>query len=429
MTEIKKLLSNSLIVFAGTIIGSAFSYLFNMMMGRMLGPEHYGSMTALMSVITIVSVGGGAILTVVMKYSSDLYHEGYFDALKKLFSITTKYLLILSSVLFLILLILAKPITTFFAIDSTVPAIIAIFSVVFGYLIVINRGILQGLQKFMPLSITNALESLLKFIFGIALVKVGLSLNGALSAIVLATAIVYFVTYFLSRRELNVPSKDESARTFHFDKKEIFKYALPVFISTFFLVIAMNIDVIMVKHFFPAREAGLYSAVSTVGKIILFITAPIISVMFPMISERKIKGNKHFGVLFLSIVLTLLAGLAIVGIYVVMPSKVLSILYGSGFTDLYYLLPGVGFAFLCYSLVNLLSNYFLAIEDYVFLWIFGAVILLQLGVIWFWHPTIFATVMVVIVSFSLLFFLMMIYYLFTKKEQILSLLQGERLEP
>lgn len=425
MQEAKKLLSNSLVLFIGTIIGSIFSYLFNMLMGRMLGPERYGEMTALMSTITIVSVGSGAVLTVVMKYSSDLFHQGYFSSLKKLFSKFTQYFLIFSIALFFILLIFSKVIANFFSIENLLPVFITISSIIFGYLIVINRGVLQGLQRFVSLSLTNALEMLLKLIFGIVLVKIGLSLNGSISAIVLSTAIVYFVTLLLVKKDLNPLKEATQKEKFAFDKKEIIAYTMPALISSLLLIVAMNIDVIMVKHLFSANEAGLYSAVSTVGKIILFITAPVISVMFPMISEHKTKGSKHYKVLLLSIILTLLGGLVILGIYAVMPSRILSILYGGGYTGLYYLLPEIGIAFMFYSLVNLLSNYFLAIKDYTFLWFFGVLTLIEITTIWFWHPSITMVVRVIISSFGLLFFLMIGYYLYTKREQVLAYFKGE----
>jgi O-antigen/teichoic acid export membrane protein len=65
----KKLFKGSTIIFIGAIIGGLFSYLFNMLMGRMLGPVHYGELTALLSLSMIVTVAGGAITTVAMRYS------------------------------------------------------------------------------------------------------------------------------------------------------------------------------------------------------------------------------------------------------------------------------------------------------------------------------------------------------------------------
>src|SRR5665647_913598 len=162
MNEAKKLFSNSSIVFAGTIIGSFFSYLFNMLTGRYLGPEKYGEFTALLSLMLILSVAGGAIMTVTMKYSSELVAKKYFKALNKLFKIFSKYTAIFAISLVVFTLLFVKPIGAFFSINDIVPICITLTSFFFGFLLVVNRGVLQGGQRFFDVSFNGALEALLK---------------------------------------------------------------------------------------------------------------------------------------------------------------------------------------------------------------------------------------------------------------------------
>ena len=54
-----------------------------------------------------------------------------------------------------------------------------------------------------------------------------------------------------------------------------------------------NIDVILVKHYFSADEAGHYAALSQLGKIIIFGTGAIASVMFPLVVERFEKHEMY----------------------------------------------------------------------------------------------------------------------------------------
>lgn len=424
MQETKKLLSNTIVIFAGTVIGSFCSYVYNMLMGRMLGPEQYGQMTALLSMMLIVTIGGGAILTVVTRYASDFYHRVCFGALNKLFQKMTKYMVFLSLGLFIIGLLAVSFIGRFFSIDSSTTILIALATMFFGYTVVVNRGILQGAQKFGELSITNVAEPLLKLVAGYFLVRLGFGIDGALVAILVSGAAVYFLTFLQAKKVLSsVKSSDKEELVF--SRKEIFNYSIPSFLSALFLAIIMSVDVIMVNHFFPGAQAGLYSAVSTVAKIILFITAPVSSVLFPMISERKTTGEKHYQLLFMGLSLTILVGLLILGVYTAAPAKILTLLYGRQYTEMFYLLPEIGLAFLFYSLVNLLANYYLAIKDYLFLWFFGFISIVSVLVIYLYHPSILFIVRALVTSFGLLFFLMMAYYLFTKKEQIILFFKGE----
>jgi len=425
MGDTKKLISNSLIVFVGTIIGSVFAYLFNMLMGRMLGPAQYGEMTAVMSLLMITSVGGGAILTVVMKYSGEIYHSGSSASLIKLIKVFSKFVFFLGMICLLIGLALAKPISSFFRIEHLTPVIIAFLSFIFGFMILVNKGVLQGTQRFIALSLVGILETGLRLIIGIALVKIGLGVGGAISAIVLATAIAYIFTFWPIARVIKENKKNKEGGLFQFNKKEILSYTWPTTITMFLLMLALNVDIIFIKHLFPSGDAGIYAAISTIGKIILYGTAPVVAVMFPMISERKIKGDKHYIVFIFSLILTILGGLVILGIFSVAPSKVIALLYGSQYIGFYYLLPEVGLFILFYTLVNLISNYFLAVKDFVFLWMFIPVLLAQVVIILLWHPSIVVVVRILIMTLGLLFGLLMSYYLYTKREQIKLMFRGE----
>ncbi|MFA7244305.1 MAG: oligosaccharide flippase family protein [Patescibacteria group bacterium] len=424
MNEAKKLLKSSSIVFIGTLIASLFSYLFNMMMGRLLGPTEYGEMTALMSLQTIIAVASGAILTISMRYSGELFNERYFDALKKLFLFLTKYLLLIGVGIFLVCLLFLKPIANFFSINSLMPISIVLSGVIFSLLIVINKGYFQGLQKFRSLASINILEMALRLGLGLALVMAGLKLNGAVSAIVLATIIAYSISFLPIKRMFN-KIKFHDGHSFKFDKKEIISYTWPTLIASLFLVASLNIDIILVKHYFDPQSAGLYAAISTVAKIILYVTAPIASVMFPMVSERKVKGDKHYQIFLFSIIITLIGAFAVLAIYMIMPGKVVSILYGPDYVSAYTLLPEVGLFVLFYSMVNLMANYYMVIKNFFFLILYFIVLVAQIVMVSYWHPSILAVIRTFILMNGVLFALLMGYYVYTKKEALLAIFKSE----
>jgi O-antigen/teichoic acid export membrane protein len=423
MNEAKKLISNTSIVFTGTIIGSFFAYLFNMLTGRMLGPVLYGEFTALLSLIAILSVAGGAVMTVTMKYASDLYAKDQILGIKKLYTKFSQYVLVFAFVLFVVCLIFIKPIESYFSLNKTLPIVIALSSFVFSFLIIVNRGILQGTQKFLPLSITGALEMFLRLILGVFLIKIGLSLSGAMAAVVISTAIVYFTTLLPLKKIFK--QKSTESEEFIFNKKEIVKYTLPALISSILLMVALNIDIILVKHYFDPETAGIYAAISTIAKIVLYATGAIVGVMFPMISEKKSSGEKHYKLLLFSIILTVVGALIILGAYIIAPGTIIKILYGQKYVVFYPLLSKVGFFILLYALINVMANYYLAIKDFLFLYFFGAVIILQFVLIAANHSSLETVVKILIATSGLLFVLLFGYYLVTKKEQLISYLKGE----
>ncbi|OGD62080.1 hypothetical protein A2215_00525 [Candidatus Berkelbacteria bacterium RIFOXYA2_FULL_43_10] len=418
----QRLIKSSTIILVGTVVASLFSYLFNMLMGRMLGPIKYGELTALMSLLAIISVAGGAILTITMRYSGELYALKNYSAIKRLFWYFTRYLLIFGVALFALGAIFSRQIGEFFSISDNVAVIIILLSIVFSLIVVVSRGVLQGTQKFTAISIVGIVEMFSRFALGVILVKLGFELKGAVSALVLATAIGYIST-LIPIRSIFIKAK-KSTQRFVFNKKEMLSYSWPTLLASILLAVSINLDIILVKHYFPAEEAGLYAAVSTIGKIILYATGPIVSVMFPMISEQTAKKEKHYKIFLLSLTMTLVGALIILGIYVIAPGKVISILYGGTYASLYYLLPQVGVAVLFYALINLICNYFLAVKNFLFAWFFAIIILAQIIIVALWHPSIEAVVRVFITTNGVLALLLLGYYIYVKREQLLEYIRS-----
>jgi len=259
---------------------------------------------------------------------------------------------------------------------------------------------------------------------GIVLVKMGLSLTGAILALLLAGPFCYIFTLWQVNKIFKSTAGQKTNETLELDKKEILSYSWPTVITMGLLVISLNIDVIMIKHFFTLEDAGIYAAISTVGKIILYVTSPIVSVMFPMISEKRMKGEKHYRLFIYSILITLVGGIAIEGLYIVMPGFVMKVLYGQAYVSLYHLLPEVGLFMLSYTMVNIVVNYYLSIKNFIFVWAFALIIALQIILISLWHPSILAVVRTLASTTLLFFIIMMAYYLFLRKDQILQIFKA-----
>jgi len=416
MSEIKKLFTNSFIIFVGTIVGSIFAYLFNMMMGRLLGPEQYGELTALMSLMMIVAAGGSAITIISMKYSADYFNQKKIAQLKKFILSFSKIVLLLGIILVLIGMLFSSVIVDFLSGVDKLALTLVLFNLIFGLLIVLNKGALQGLQRFLSVSVIGSVEMFLRLGLGLLLVYLGYQLNGAILAIILATALAYSITFWPMRDILQTKEKIKSDEKI--DTKSILAYSWPTLIATLLLVFGINFDIIIIKHYFAPEQAGMYAAVSTIAKIIFYLTGPIATVMFPMISENISKKIKHYRLFLLSVIMTLLASLIVLGAYTVAPGKIINLLYGSSYVEFYYLLPEVGLVMVLYSLINLVVNYYLVLKNFLFLWIFSIGIIVQIILISFFHESILQVVRMFILSFSAIFVCMFVYYLYLKWDNI-----------
>jgi O-antigen/teichoic acid export membrane protein len=405
------------------MIGSAFTYLFNMLVGRLLGPVGYGEFSSIMSLMMILSVGGGALTIICMKYSSELFASQNYPALKRLIKFFSKNILYLGLILLVLGLIFVRTIANYLSIQDSVPIKLALVSFIPGLLIIINKGFLQGTQNFFSFSIIGILEALLRLLIGLLFIWLGFHTSGVMAGVLLAVTIAYGAS-FLPILKIFKKRKSKKSAPYAFNKKEMLWYAVPSLVASVFLAIAFNIDIILVKHYFDPETAGNYAAISTIAKIIFYATGPIVGVMFPMISEKTAKGDRHYWLFLGSLAMTLFAALIILACYYIAPGTIIKLLYGEKYLSHFSLLPIVGFAMVLYSLINLIVNYFMVIKNYFFVAIFLLIIILQIFLVFRFHSSLELFAKIMVSTFGLLFSLLFAYYLITKRKQIISFLRN-----
>lgn len=244
----------------------------------------------------------------------------------------------------------------------------------------LNNATLQGLLNFKFLAFNGVLSVAVKLVSGIGLVLVGFAVNGALAGFLAGALVAYFVSFWPLRFLLK-----ERKEAVKIKWGEVLKYAAPVFASTLGLTLLYTGDVVLVKHFFPPDQAGLYSALSLIARVILFVTGPIGLVMFPLISEKHAKNERYSGLFFTALVLVFLMTAAATAFYAVFPEFVVKLFFGSQYLAAAGYLGRFAIFLSLYSLCNLFASFYLSVHAtrIAFLpLLFGA---LQTGLIWFYH--------------------------------------------
>ena len=351
-------------VFRGTLILSVanvffhvFNYIFHLFMGRLLGPVQYGIFGSLAAIVSILAVFSSSVQVVSAKFTSMFKAKDDKAGIHNLFVGLTKWMAIFGFVIFLIILVLSPQIASFLNIPQITPVIIFAFIFLLIFLVPVLRGMLQGLQKFFYLSLSNSLEALFKLASGIILVILGFAVNGAVAAIILGLLLGYVVIFFAVRKFIFIKGNNQK-----FDWQVVKKYAVPVFFSYLGTTLLVTVDVVLVKHFFPAFDAGLYAALSVLGMIIFYITAPINTVMLPIIAEKFHRGepyNKTFGQ---SLILYFLIGGVVTLLYFLIPQLIVKVFYGQAYLGVSRFLGPYAIYMILYNLSYIFMVYFLSIQ-------------------------------------------------------------------
>lgn len=403
----------SLVMVGGSLLVGAFSFLFNPVMGVLLGPVGYGELLSLLSLLTIFSVPSLTLNTILIKLTANFQARNEMGKVKSLlFWITQKFFFASWAILILFWLF-SSPLAKFLNVEQTLPIILLGVLTVVSFFFTINGAFLQGLLKFEAYTFTNLLNSILRVIIALILVKIGLSVGGALGGLILALIFAYTLGW-LWLQQIFQPLKNS-----HVNTREILQFAGPAFFATLGLTLLNNIDIVLVKHFFTPTEAGFYGAGVITSRVVIFASLPITQVIFPLVTQRAgSKKNYHY-LLQIALGLTIIIGLLTSLIYFLFPRFILNLFFLS--KSVQYLgalgiLGPFGLVVTFYSINTLMTYFFLSLHKVKFVLAPLLISIAESLLIWFYHPSLIGVISLALFTNIILTLSLLYYYLLIIKK-------------
>jgi len=377
-----KFLRASTLLFIASMVANIFNYVFQLTMGRVLSTEDFGLMNSLFSLLLITSLPFMTIMTVLAKYVSAFMVEGVYDKIKGLLVRAYKNILSIGLLLLFVFVCLSFLIKSFLRMESVVPIVLLGVAVFTSLVLPINTAFLQGLQKFRPLSVVSGSLGPAKFVFCLAFVLLGLRVNGVFWGLILTNIAIFLISYAPLRSII----KSTSTSTVKID--DLFAYAVPVLLANLCFAILTQVDLILVRHYFPPTEVGVYASAAVLGRAIMYLPASLILALFPMVAEAHARNQKSYHLLTKALTYTI--GLAGSGtlLYILFPSFIMGLLFGGKYVEAASLLGLYGFAMLPMGLLLIFINYNLACTNVKFIKYLVFVTCLQIFLIVFFHQTL-----------------------------------------
>lgn len=313
-----QLLGGSLTLLAGSGLVGITNLLYNVVTARLLGPTGFAHATAVYTILMLLSCITLAFQVVCAKYVAKSKSP---EERVHVFASLHQRSWIAGIGIGLLLFLLKHPLTAYLNLPDpfliTLLAIGTTFYVPLG----VRRGYIQGIHAFGPLAINFMLEGLVRLGGVYVLIKLGLGVRGA----VLASVIAVIVTYFAA-----LPSPGVTSLRF----KGIaisFREGLQAIVFFSGQTVINNFDIVLVKHFFPPVEAGLYAAVALVGRLVNMCAWSVVNTMFPVSASAGADEHEASPVLFTSLSMVfLILSVLIFGLWMV-PSFLWKTLFGAQF--------------------------------------------------------------------------------------------------
>ena len=266
------------------------------------------------------------------------------------------------------------------------------------------KGILLGLKRFAALSSVLVLESSARLGIAVALVGAGFLVSGALAGFLIPLVIGYAITvYFLRSFLFGNKASTSTTELAMQEKREIWRYIFFSFLAFLFLNILLNIDVILVKHYFPAFDAGIYAGFATLGRGIFIAVSLCAGILFPIVASQHSQRKNYIRSLQIALVGSLgVAGMGAVLLFA-FPNQFMDIFFGPQYSAGAEFLGFYGVVMGIFGFVYLLSYFFMALNQFRFLYILGAGSILEVLFISHAHESFSQTITMFLAALVLVF--------------------------
>lgn len=345
-----RLIKDSGILLVGTVLGFIFNYIFQVFMGRSLGPEGYGILSTLFAFLYIVQMMSETIRTTAANFTAKFVKAGELGKVRYKFDALMNWIFtygLIAFAVYILFIPLFKHYTRIY--DNTAFILLGVVGLV-SLVGALYAGLFNGIQDFFNQAFINTLNTFIKLIAGLSLVYLGYNYLGGVVAVLIGGFIGLIISNYIFNKKV---SKDVE----EFEIKSLFEYSTPVFFSTIFFSLIFTIDVIILKSMFSSHEVGLYAAATMIGKLFFFGSGIILNLVFPKFSGEK-NQLKLKRMLDISTGLILVGGVFFSLFFYLFSDLIIKIIYGSDYMTIAPLLWIFCMIFVFYSINNIFIKFY-----------------------------------------------------------------------
>ncbi len=379
-------------LFLSTLVVNIGNYGLNLLLGRFLGPEEFAAANILTTIVLVLSFTALGFQLSTAKFVATYEAENLKEKVDSFITWMKKIALIFSVSISFILILLQESIRSYLNFNSVTPLIILFVAIPLYIDMSVSRGYFQGTNQFKKLAITYIAEMVARLLFTVSLVHVCLLLHQtwAIEAIAIGFIAAFAAAAYFGR----VPTFSLFKSANFANSKKVYLFLGVVAMYEFSQIIINNSDVILVKHFFENKEAGLYASLALIGRVVYFATWTIVTLLFPKVIEKEKKGEPHIYLFWSSVAVVALFGIFItIGCYF-FDTLIVSILFGEAYLSTAPLLWKYAVATTLFSCANVFVYYHMSLENYVPVYISLGIGLLQIIGIYFFHESMEQIIMV-----------------------------------
>jgi O-antigen/teichoic acid export membrane protein len=365
-----RIVLGSVVLLSGSGLTTAINLAYNIAVARFLGPNGFGHVTVVYTILTLISAVTLSFQIISAKMVAQQSSPEGKAAVYLAFHRGAWACGILVAV---ILLAFQRGIANYLNLPNAALVAILALGAAFYVPLGCRRGYIQGTFGFRRLAANLVVEGLVRLCGSLLAILLGLGVEGVIAANAAAVAVAYLAITPTLALPIANPLRFSIA----------FREACQAMVFFSGQVLINNCDIVLVKHYFSANDAGLYAAVAMVGRVIFAFSSAVVNSMFPLVAGTRGEERRNLRVIGTSLLMVLSIGSILTLGLSVAPAEVWKALFGSGFEiagryNLPYLLALYAISTIVYSLSVVIMtfemSYKIANTSWVQLAFSGAVI-------------------------------------------------------
>ncbi len=383
------------------------NYLYNLLLGRLLGPEAFAEAALLVTMLLVLSFMGMTFQLASAKFAV-LFTDGQWECFQtKIY----KQAMVFGLVTGLLILLFSRQLQELFNTQSRWMFVLFAIGIPLYFFMSVNRGIFQGRQQFTKLSVTYQTEMWARLLITLALLYVVPWEPGIIIALGILLSFLFGLfpsnNQGLLRKTNEVLSKENN--------KRVARFILLTAGYELTQIIINNSDVLMVKHYFDAMDAGLYASLALIGRVVYFAAWMFVMLLLPQVVQKHKDGIATAPILYKYVFYVALLSSLIVGTCYLFPELIIQLLFGDAYTAMAGLLWQYALATSLFAISNIFAYYFLSLDHYVPVILSGLLGLSQIALVVWFHSSLQMVVQVQIIAMIALLVAQLLYFM-TKKD-------------
>lgn len=380
----KKIYAGGLALVSASFIGNILNFLYNSYLGRVLRFEDFALIGLISGLLSFASIFFGAFSTTANYRSAFLIGKYGNEAGYMFWKYIRKRVMIMSLLVAIGWILFTPLLMKFF--DAQTPMLFILFSLVLltGFANGADRGYISAKFQFGSLAVINLFDPIVRLLVAIVFVYVGLKFwtFSAIPIAIFGTFVIGWVLVIIRKNRKSNGETSVSAKEIRYFPYKFFVAAL---LTGFSSIAFSTFDILLANHYLSSVEAGKYTLLSLVGKMVYFLGGLTTPFVIPLISRIEGANKKSKSTMYVLLFST--AFLAFIGFlgFGVLGFFSIPFLYGKKAFSIISFLQIYTLGMLCYTTSKVFVNYYLVRKVYTFTIATSLLVLVQLALIALYH--------------------------------------------